>query len=70
MICVYLFIFSMALLSNKERDLQGLISGERSGVVKVKKKKKREKQGPFDNSVSKGTILISTFHCILSILQK
>lgn len=42
MICVYLFIFSMALLSNKKRELQGPISRERSGVVKVRKKRSRD----------------------------
>lgn len=35
MMCVYLFIFSMVLVSNKKRDLQVPISGERSRVVKV-----------------------------------
>lgn len=64
MICVYLFIFSMALLSNKKRELQGPIFREKWGC----QGKKKEKQGPFDKSVSKETILISTFHCILSIL--
>lgn len=40
---------------------------EGSRVVKVRKK---EKQGPFDNSVSKGTIFITPFHRVLFILQK
>lgn len=34
---VYLFIFSMALSSKKKKELPGQISGERNGVVKVRK---------------------------------
>lgn len=67
MMCVYLFIFSMALLSNKKRDLQGPVCIKKSQVVKVREK---EKQSPFENSVSKEAVLVSASHCILSILQK